>query len=215
MAEKISSRPFSIALTGGIGSGKSTVGAIFKELGAYVMDSDHIVHTLLGPDSSLVEPIKKYFGKEVITDNNAINRKILGDIVFQSEEKRKWLEKLIHPRVYRRMWDLTERHKAPYYIMLIPLLFESHHENEFDRILTVDIPETLQIERVKQRSDYDEAKIRRVMAAQISRDERLIKSDDIIDNSGDMDDLKKQAKILHEKYLILAKLKHKKEKSNP
>ena len=207
MDVKKTNRPFSVVLTGGIGSGKSTVGNMFQDLGVLVLDADHITHDLLGADSPIASLLSDHFGSEIIEPNRAINRTLLGDIIFASPEKRKWLENIIHPRVYAKLRELALQSEAPYCLMLIPLLFETHHEDDFDTVLVVDIPAPVQIARVKARTGFSDEKIQQIIAAQISREERLEKADDVLDNTGDLQALRERVLGLHEKYLGLARSK--------
>jgi len=201
---KISKKTFSIALTGGIGSGKSVVGGIFSELGITVIDSDYIVHELLLPSSEYFEQIAKHFGPSVVNSDNTLNRTKIGDIVFSSIEEKKWLEHLLHPQAYKRMWEIAEQSTSPYCVMLIPLLFETARNVDFDRVLVIDAPEALQIARVQERANYDENKIRLIMSHQHSRDQRLAKADDVIINDGALKELRENVLALHKKYLKLA-----------
>lgn len=199
--EKNSTRPFTVAVTGGVGSGKSRVGEIFKTLGICVLDADHIVHELLGPNSPFSEMIRLRFGNTFIQSDNSINRTLLGDRIFQSSTDRQWLESLLHPQVYACLWEKASQCSTPYCVMLIPLLFESGYEKEFDRILVIDTSSENQYQRLQQRPGYSTEKIQRIIAAQIPAKERLIKADDVIENNGDLKTLEAQVLSLHHKYL--------------
>lgn len=196
--------PFTVALTGGMGSGKSLVGGMFCELGVCVADSDHIVHTLLAPDTPFFDAIKEHFGDAVINPDNTLSRKKLADIIFASVEEKTWLEQLLHPEVYKQLKDIAKDSTAPYCMMLIPLLFESGHDQDFDRILVVDAPETLQIARARQRDNADEKTIRTILSHQLPREARLAQADDVISNEDDLASLREQVVALHEKYLVMA-----------
>lgn len=193
-----------IALTGGVGSGKSTVAAMFSRLGTPVIDADEIAHALTDPGSPLLNLISEAFGTGVIDADGRMNRAAMRSLVFSDPSARARLESILHPRIrsemQRRLGELT----APYAVLEIPLLFETGQTDIADQILVVDLPESEQIRRVQTRSRLHPDEIRRIMDSQASRSKRLAGADDVIDNSGDAKALADQVRRLHRHYLELA-----------
>lgn len=193
-----------IALTGGIGSGKSTVAERFAARRAGLVDADQISHALTAPASPVLDEIAALFGPELIDDSGALDRAVLRERVFRDPDARTRLEALLHPRIETAMRAELAALTTPYALLVIPLLFETGLERLVERVLVVDLPETEQIRRVEQRSGLARAQIKRIMAAQMSRQERCARADDLIDNSGSPDQLEPQVERLHQHYLHLA-----------
>jgi dephospho-CoA kinase len=177
---------YKVGITGGIGSGKSTIADAFVALGAALVDVDAIAHELSGPHGAAMDAIRIQFGPEVINVDGSMNRAAMRELAFTQPASRKQLEAILHPMI-RRVTDLrvaASANFAPYCLVGVPLLFESGNWRErFNRILVVDCPESLQIQRVRLRSGLEEAQIRAIMAAQVTRELRLANADDVIDNS--------------------------------
>lgn len=192
---------FSVALTGGIGSGKSTVSALFAELGAAVIDADAVSHALTAKNGAALPEIAAAFGPDLIDAEGQMDRSRLRRLVFSNADSRRRLEGILHPRIRAEMQRQLREAKAPYAILAIPLLFETRQTDLADRILVIDTPEALQIQRVQARSGLEPAEIRHIMASQVSRAERLAGADDIIDNSGGLQSLRPQVEQLHQQYL--------------
>ena len=193
-----------IGLTGGIGSGKSTVADLFANLGAGVVDTDLLARELTEPGTPTLAQIVSELGGEVLNPDGSLNRGRLRQRVFADPAARSGLEALLHPPIRDLMLERAARLQAPYVILVIPLLFETGQESLVDRVLAVDCPEPTQVERVRQRSRLPEAEIARIMASQVPRGERLARADDVIDNRGDPDALPPQVERLHRSYLALA-----------
>jgi dephospho-CoA kinase len=193
-----------VALTGGIGSGKSAVSARLEALGAAVIDADLIAHELTARGGSALPAIAEAFGTEVIAADGALDRVAMRRRIFRDPAARRRLEEILHPRIRARMQECLSEVRAPYAVLVIPLLFETNQAEIADRILVVDLPEPVQIERVKTRSGLDEAEIRRIIAAQASRDVRIAGAHDLIDNSESLDQLLVQVDELHKAYLKIA-----------
>ena len=212
----------SIALTGGIGSGKSAVADIFcqlgKDQGLKLIDSDQIARHLLqgsvyhSPSQALLK-VKELFGDELFeNDTGELNRTMLRKQVFNSPEHKKQLEALLHPLVYRSIFEQLEAYRkldnVHIVITAIPLFFETAYQTErsqyFDRILVVDIPEDLQLQRSITRDHCSKELIQQIIASQIDRNTRLKRADDIIDNSGTLQQLKSRVKELFQFYQKLA-----------
>ena len=189
-----------IGLTGGIGSGKSTAAKYFKQLGISVIDADEIVHVLLG-DRKLVKKIAAYFGNAVLT-NQQLDRKKLRALVFTNSKKRHWLEKLLHPAVYKKMQTITKV-GSPYLILVIPLLLETKKTNIVDRVLVIDTVQKNQIKRTQMRDRTSLTTVKKIIRAQVTRKQRLKQADDVITNNGTIAALKQQIKKMHCYYLNL------------
>ncbi len=192
-----------IGLTGGIGSGKSTVAALFRELDVPVIDADEIGRELTTPGAPATRAILQHFGAAVRNKQGGLDRARLRRLVFAHPARRRELEALLHPLILTEMQRRARALSGPYCILAIPLLLEAGLEASVDRILVVDAPETLRRQRVMRRDGLDAAEVDAIMRSQCARDQRLAAADDIICNDGDLDDLRRQVLALHRKYLAL------------
>ena len=192
-----------IGLTGGIGSGKSTVTKYFSRLGVPIIDADEISHELIKPNSPLYKKIIKYFGNEILSKNKQIVRKKLRGLVFSNKNKRLWLENLIHPCIRKQINNNIKLLKTPYCIVTVPLLFETKFPPKIDRVLVIDCPKNMQIHRVCKRNQCSINHAKAIIDAQINRKERLLHANDIIYNTKSLLELKKMVKRMHEHYLSL------------
>ncbi len=194
---------FIVALTGGIGSGKSTAANIFAELGVPITDVDVISHQLTAANQPLVKEIEKIFGNQYITPEGALNRDAMRKLVFNDDAARAKLNAILHPVIYdEAVKALTFTKKAPYQILAIPLLFESpHYKKLINRILLIDCDEKIQIERVKSRSHLSESEIIKIIRTQTPQNERLTLADDVIQNDGNVEELRKKILEIHQKYI--------------
>lgn len=192
-----------IGLTGGIGSGKTTACEIFTELGVPVIDADIIAHDLVKPGMPALEEIIRVFGKEVISDDGTLDRKTIRDKVFANSNERKKLEDILHPAVYREISVQVENINSRYCIISIPLLLETGASKTVDRILLIDVPREQQLERASNRDNTNKNDINAIIDSQISRNDRLSAADDIVDNNGDINDLRKKIYELNEFYSII------------
>ncbi|WP_445012076.1 dephospho-CoA kinase [Vreelandella stevensii] len=195
-----------IGLTGGIGSGKSTVARAFGELGVGWVDADDIAREVVMPGEPALAAIAQRFGQQILDADGGLNRAALRQIVFSDPEQRRWLESETHPRIRER---LQLRLKAlalnsPYVLLVSPLLFESGQDALAQRTLVVDVPEELQLSRTLARDGVSEAQVRAILAAQLSRQERLGRAHDVIDNSGSLEHLQHQVVTLHRRYCTIA-----------
>lgn len=196
---------FTIGLTGGIGSGKSTVSDIFISLGVPVIDSDVIAREVVKPGEPGLEGIITRFGKETLYPDGTLNRQYLRNLVFDDTSARQDLEKILHPLIRKRSQQRLENLNAPYAILSIPLLVETGQTDTVDWVLVVDCPEQLQIERVCRRDGISMDKAESILKAQCSRNQRLEVADDIIDNSQSIEDVTQMVKSLHNKFLSVSK----------
>ncbi len=195
-----------VGMTGGIGSGKSTVADMFAELGAEIIDTDSIAHTLTAQGQPALQTIAAQLGSEFLTADNTLDRAALRQLVFTQPAARKTLENILHPLIRQSVQEkLSQPTPAAYRIVVVPLLFESgSYASLVQRTLVVDCPEHLQIERATARSRLTESEVRAMMAAQFSRDARLARADDIIVNDADLKNLLLKVEELHKKYISLA-----------
>ena len=193
-----------VGLTGGIGSGKSAAADCFRALGINVVDADWAARVVVQPGKPALEQIAAHFGSEVLLENGELNRAHLRSLVFDNAAERKWLEALLHPLIRTEIIEALEASSSPYAILESPLLIESGQYKLVQRICVVDLPEAMQIERASARDANDPEQIRKIMAAQLPRQGRLARADDLLDNSGDLNSLQTQVESLHQHYLQLA-----------
>ena len=196
---------FVVGLTGGIGSGKSTVADLFVELGAALVDTDAIAHELTGPQGGAMPGLIEAFGPEIVDAHGALDRAAMRRRVFADAAAKARLEGILHPQI-RALADARCRAaESPYVILAVPLLIESGtYRERCQRIVVVDCPENLQVARVMARSGLTAAEVEAIMAAQVSRSERLRAADDVVLNDHDLANLQPQVFRLHRKYLALA-----------
>ncbi|OGA37566.1 MAG: dephospho-CoA kinase [Betaproteobacteria bacterium RIFCSPLOWO2_12_FULL_62_13b] len=197
--------PFTVGLTGGIGSGKSAAAQVFEELGIMVIDTDAVAHALTGPGGAAIEPIRAAFGAAYLTPEGALERARMRELVFANASKKRLLESILHPLIRARTSELVQAARSPYVILMVPLLVESgDYRRRCQRVLVVDCPEELQVERVMARSGLAAGQVRAIMANQVTREARLAAADDVVDNSQDLAQLRRQVEALHASYLQLA-----------
>jgi dephospho-CoA kinase len=198
--------PYCVGLTGGIGSGKSAASSLFAKLGAAVVDTDEISHELTVVSGAAIAAIRDQFGPEFIAENGSLDRARMRNRVFEDPAARKRLEAILHPLIRERTRDAVSTARAPYVIVVVPLLFETGACLDLvRRVVVVDCAESEQVRRVAARSGITAEEIRRIMAAQLPRAARLQRADDVLDNSGGLDALRAQVAQLHDKYLGLAR----------
>ncbi len=175
-----------IGLTGGIGSGKSSVSAIFEELGAPVVDTDKIAHALTASHGTAIPDIVSMFGAAAVNEDNSLNRSYMRDLIFSDPAAKLKLEGILHPMIYRvALQSIASHRNAAYILLVVPLLLETRTYLPLtDRILVVDCEETQQIGRTMARSQLAETTILRIMSQQTSRKNRLQHADDVILNHG-------------------------------
>jgi dephospho-CoA kinase len=201
-------RPFVVGLTGGIGSGKSAAADEFGRLGATIVDTDVIAHELTRPGGAAIPALRATFGDDCIDASGAMDRRRMRELVFRDPGQRKRLELLLHPLIRdENDRQIAAASKAPYVVMVVPLLAESiEYRKRSDRILVIDCPEEVQVERVKQRSGLSEEEVLRIIRSQIARADRLAVAHDVIENRGPLDSLREAVRALHERYLRLARV---------
>lgn len=202
----MSTQLFSVGLTGGIGSGKTTVATLFAQRGATVVDTDAVSRQLTLPKGAAIEAIRAEFGAQAIDASGAMDRARMRTLVFADQTAKARLEGILHPLIRQQCELAASQAQGAYVIFDVPLLLESPHWRErVTRILVIDCPETEQIHRVMARSGMTEAQVRAIMATQASRPLRLAVADDVIVNDGSPDALAAKVEQLHALYLKLAK----------
>jgi dephospho-CoA kinase len=190
-----------IGVTGGIGSGKTTVANLFSSLGAPVIDADELARQVVAPGQPAYEEILQHFGTTILSKSGELDRRRLRERIFSEPAKRDRLEEIVHPRVYAQMKRLLDCLEAPYAIVVVPLLIESGARDLVDRVLVVDSPEELQIERTQRRDGTTRAAVKKILAAQLDRGARLSAADDVIENDASVEALEKVVSRLHRQYL--------------
>ena len=195
---------FVVGLTGGVGSGKSTVADLFAGQGAEVIDTDQIAHQLTGTGQPAVDRIAKRFGSEFLTADSLLDRSRLRALVFSDAGARKDLEAILHPLIRREVMRRIAVSKASYTMLVIPLLVETGSYDLVNRVLVVDCSEERQIERVMHRNALSREQVLAIMSAQASRQQRLARADDCVHNDRGIEMLQPQVQVLHRRYLGLA-----------
>lgn len=197
--------PWIVGLTGGIGSGKSAAAEILGRLGATVVDTDAIAHELTAPGALAMPALKDAFGEAIIAADGSLNRPAMRALAFSDPKARTRLEAILHPLIRAESRRRSQVATGHYVVLVVPLLLESgEYRRRVDRVLVVDCPEATQVARVMARSHLSETEVRRIMAAQASRGERLAAADDVIENDGSLEQLQTRVQALHGRYLELA-----------
>jgi dephospho-CoA kinase len=199
---------FVVALTGGIGSGKSEAAKIFAELGVPITDVDAISHQLTSENQPLISVLAANFGNQYITPDGALNRTAMRDLIFSDQNALAKLNAILHPAIYDETIKQLQQNSnmldqiLPYQILVIPLLFESpRYSSHIHRILVIDCDEQIQIERVKKRSNLPESQIVQIIEAQTSRKQRLKLANDVIENNENVEKLREKIILIHKKYI--------------
>ena len=196
-----------IALTGGIGSGKTSIASIFKSLGVPIIDSDTISKEIILPGKPCFKDIVNEFGEEILTNKGTIDRYKLRDIIFNNDKARIKLENITHPIIFKNIDIQISLINYPYCLVIVPLLIETKSVKYFDKVLLVDTLENIQFERVTKRDSISPTLLRKIIKTQVTRSERLKYADDIIENNNEIGNLNEYINILHKKYLTLSKEK--------
>ena len=193
-----------IGLTGGIGSGKSTIAELFATLGVPIIDMDQIARQIVEPGQPALAEITREFGSNILDSEGRLDRRRLRELIFDSEDKRHRLEAILHPLIRQETKNRLADLNAAYCIVVIPLLLESQQQSLVDRILVVDVPESLQISRTMQRDDISAAAVEKILASQTDRQTRLAAADDVIDNAGDLTEVRMRVVELDRLYRDIA-----------
>ena len=193
-----------VGITGGIGSGKSAVTERFQQHGITVVDADLAARVVVEPGRPALAAIAEHFGEEVIQTDGRLDRAALRQRVFADEAQRHWLEQLTHPLIGQEILDQLNATTSPYTILSSPLLLETSQKELTDCVVVVDVPESVQLQRTMQRDNNDEDQVRRIMAAQMGREDRLDRADIVIDNSRSLAELDEIVEELHKEFLLRA-----------
>ncbi|WP_020079607.1 dephospho-CoA kinase [Klebsiella aerogenes] len=203
---------YTVALTGGIGSGKSTVADEFAHLGVTVIDADIIARQVVEPGTPALLAIAERFGPQMINDDGSLNRRRLRERIFAHSEDKAWLNALLHPLIQQETRRQMQASTSPYLLWVVPLLVENRLTDKADRVLVVDVPKETQIERTIRRDGVSREHAEHILAAQATREQRLAAADDVIENMGSADAVASHVARLHDKYLMLASQAASKEK---
>lgn len=193
-----------VGLTGGIGSGKSTVARMFGELGVHWVDADDVAREVVEPGTPALARIAEHFGEKILTSEGTLDRAQLRGIVFEEPEERVWLESLLHPIIREELIRQLnpENYQLRYVLLVSPLLLETDQHELVDRIVVIDVPKDVQLERTMARDANSREQVERIIAAQMSREDRLARADEVIDNDRPLDDVTRQVRELHERLLV-------------
>ncbi|MEG9489776.1 dephospho-CoA kinase [Mannheimia indoligenes] len=198
-----------VGLTGGIGSGKTTVSDLFAELGVEIIDADIVARQVVEKGTPLLAQIVEHFGEDILNAEKELDRAKLRQIVFNNETEKNWLNNLLHPAIRVEMVKKLQESTACYVIWVVPLLIENKLTEFCDRVLVIDVSPEIQLERATRRDKSKTETIKNIMEAQVSREERLRYADDVIENNLPLEQglplIKEQVQALHHKYLVLAK----------
>jgi len=197
------SKPWILGLTGGIGSGKSAAAQCFVDLGVHLVDADNAARWVVEPGRPALAQIAAHFGAGVLQADGTLNRSALRELIFKDPQQRVWLEGLLHPLIREEIRQYLARAESAYAILVSPLLLETSQHQMVQRVLVIDVPESVQIERTVLRDRTNEEQVRAIIKAQASREERLSRADDVIVNDRDPAWLKSEVERLHHFYLTL------------
>ena len=195
---------FVIGLTGGIASGKTTVANLFGELGIDIVDADIIAREVVEPGTPGLAAIAAKFGEQILSNDGTLDRARLRELVFSEPTLKHWLNQLLHPKIREQMLLQVNRARSSYCLLVVPLLIENGLESMVDQVLVVDTPAENQVARTMQRDQVSKEQAEAILAAQASREQRLAKADDIVENQGSIEDLTREVKKLHDRYLLMA-----------
>ncbi|CNE69851.1 dephospho-CoA kinase [Yersinia nurmii] len=193
-----------VALTGGIGSGKSTVANAFADLGVPLVDADIIARQIVEPGMPALNEIKARYGYTILLADGSLNRAKLREKIFSDPMEKNWLNALLHPLIQQETQRQLAAAKAPYVLWVVPLLVENNLSHRADRVLVVDVTPEIQLRRTMARDGISRQQAEHILASQATRQQRLVCADDIIDNSGDPSTIPPLVASLHHRYLRLA-----------
>ncbi|BCG10758.1 MULTISPECIES: dephospho-CoA kinase [Buttiauxella] len=195
---------YTVALTGGIGSGKSTVADNFSRLGITVVDADIIARQVVEPGQPALNIISEHFGPEILLQDGTLNRRVLRERIFSSPAEKQWLNALLHPLIHQRTQTEINQALSPYVLWVVPLLVENNLQQKADRVLVVDVSPEVQIARTIARDKVSREHAQQIIAAQATREARLNAADDVINNDGAPEKVAAHVDRLHRQYLELA-----------
>ncbi|WP_413527836.1 dephospho-CoA kinase [Rahnella inusitata] len=193
-----------VALTGGIGSGKSTVAESFARHGVSIVDADIIARQVVAPGEPALDALSSHFGHNILLADGSLNRAVLRECIFSNPVEKEWVNKLLHPLIHAQMQRLIAQAQTPYALWVVPLLIENGLQAQANRILVVDVDPLTQLSRTIQRDGVSREQAENIIASQVGRKKRLACADDIIDNSGGPETIEPRVAQLHSRYLKLA-----------
>ncbi|EEW07430.1 dephospho-CoA kinase [Vibrio mimicus] len=197
---------FVVALTGGIASGKTTVANLFHEhFGIDLVDADVIAREVVEPGTDGLKAIAAHFGQTILNQDGSLNRTALRERIFADPEQKTWINQLLHPMIRQRMQQALAQTTSPYTLLIVPLLVENQLQNMADRVLVVDVEESIQIERTIARDNVSIEQAQAILAAQATRAQRLAIADDVLKNDAKNQKLLPQITLLHQKYLAMSR----------
>ncbi|PNM56593.1 dephospho-CoA kinase [Vibrio mimicus] len=197
---------FVVALTGGIASGKTTVANLFHEhFGIDLVDADVIAREVVESGTDGLKAIAAHFGQTILNQDGSLNRTALRERIFADPEQKTWLNQLLHPMIRQRMQQALAQTTSPYTLLIVPLLVENQLQNMADRVLVVDVEESIQIERTIARDNVSIEQAQAILAAQATRAQRLAIADDVLKNDAKNQKLLPQITLLHQKYLAMSR----------
>jgi len=193
-----------VALTGGIGSGKSTIANAFVRLGVTLVDADILARQVVEPGMPALHALVERFGKQIVLNDGSLNRPRLREIIFSNTADKQWVNQLLHPIIQAETQRLIKAASSPYVLWVVPLLVENGLQRRANRVLVVDVSEKVQLLRTISRDGVSRQQAESIIAAQASRQQRLACADDIIDNNGGPETSEPRVASLHSRYLDLA-----------
>lgn len=195
--------PWILGLTGGIGSGKSAAAERFAELGVHVVDADQAARWVVEPGRPALAEIARHFGEGVLRADGTLDRAALRQLIFENADERRWLEGLLHPLIATEIAEALAKATSPYAVFVSPLMIESGQYRLAQRLLVVDVPEALQVERTLRRDNTSLEQVQAILKAQATREKRLSHADDVLVNDRDLAALRAEVERLHAFYLTL------------
>ena len=202
----IKASPWVLGLTGGIGCGKTAVSNMFEQLGITIVDADIIARQVVKPKSDGLNAIVRKFGQSILLRDGTLNRSALRERIFTNTADKEWLNNLLHPLIRNKIHNDLTVAKSPYVVLVAPLLFENGLDKLCNRTLLIDIPQSVQIERTASRDNVSVEQVKAIIAAQMSREDKQKKADDILNNDRALNDVNHDLLTLHKRYLHMAQM---------
>jgi len=198
--------PWVLGLTGGIGCGKTAVSNMLEQLGITIVDADIIARQVVKPKSDGLNAIVSKFGQSILLRDGTLNRSALRERIFTNSADKEWLNNLLHPLIRNKIYNDLTAAKSPYVVLVAPLLFENALDKLCNRTLLIDIPQNVQIERTASRDNVSVEQVKAIIAAQMSREDKQKKADDILNNDRALNDVNHDLLTLHKRYLHMAQM---------
>ncbi|WP_166254019.1 dephospho-CoA kinase [Marinobacter salicampi] len=205
MSDSREAQPAIVGLTGGIGSGKSTVARLFGEVGVHWVDADDVAREVVAPGMPALAQIAGHFGDELISPDGSLDRAALRTLVFNDPAQRQWLESLLHPIIREELVRQLrpEGYSLPYVLLVSPLLLETDQHTMTQRVIVIDVPVEVQIERTMSRDENPRDQVERIIASQLPREERLARADEVVHNDRPRTEVAEEVQALHQRLVAL------------